>query len=420
MDVSLRDRALVRVALALVSYEECGTLYVNHMDWKEDDVVTRQKIEKLNLPAIFKDSLRGAVNVISYEIAEWLAHIRELCVPDVIPIGQRVLQFSATGAVDKIGTARNIVRETNINIHSRFEIACNYAMVPEINALWPLMELKHLPFTRFGGYVVKYWRRSLQDVLNKLHVSDVRCGLESSVTYESIRFFYRNMPKDSKAVVLFGIARKALYRHPDVIVFVLEELNDKERRVLYRKADVFAILETLGRWPQLKWFRRVLDDVNFRHYTKHNGERCPNFLRRCFHDVTSALCSYFHSESETMFIYFWEKCRTEVAREIQNAGFIVYEYVMSSLSRVNHVNAMIVVFNDVEEHRAQLFQLLFRLCVCKDQWVSRKDFGKFFPISKEEALDIRKQIRTRGRVKSDAEEFYYYLEYLVFSNRKCK
>ncbi|GBN04650.1 hypothetical protein AVEN_238653-1 [Araneus ventricosus] len=99
----------------------------------------RAKERLLLIPTILRKKILKAVERVQFELAEWLGR-HEKKVGYYYYYGKCDFFWRSDGSIDRTKTAREIVRNQNVAIGARFEIACMYCLEKSVQTLWAILE----------------------------------------------------------------------------------------------------------------------------------------------------------------------------------------------------------------------------------------------------------------------------------------
>lgn len=375
MDFSLEELSLTRVALMVTSMDEV--------------VVTNERIEKLDIPAVLKHKLKTTADQINSQISNWKFRFSSVNkIPTVIPFAKDVLVITSWGTVDQASTARKIVNNPAVDVRSRYLTACSYAMVEDIQNLYagyldnsPQDLEEEMPLVQYWNL---YQKGQLEDLGIELFMSSTEFAFRVSMTVESIKYFYGLLPESQKEEHLFQKAREFCeYVLPDVVVYALGELPENRRLDLYR-SDFSNALNALSAWPYLKWFETVCNSVDTNAFGDYVFDEYSQVL--FVSAIRSLGCRYYRPDNERLIRMLWGKIPSEV-REFFDGRSRDYDLIVEA-TLLGYREVVWLIWNDVrdEMNRLNILLVVFLLLVCRKKSMSIGMFGSWFPIGEEEAL----------------------------------
>ncbi|GBL97463.1 hypothetical protein AVEN_162929-1 [Araneus ventricosus] len=172
--------------------------------WKQIEMIA---IEKLPfLPDTLKIRLSKCIRPIHMETWRWIRdhdRLMKLSFSNCYLTYKNILCWKTNGTIDRIKTAKKIVRDKNVDTRTRFEVACTYFLEDEVLALWHGdKEVKVMGIPRSGtNEAVRFWmthlkkgswrKKSWKSMINgyfetpRIRRSDIRLRISSFFPYLS-------------------------------------------------------------------------------------------------------------------------------------------------------------------------------------------------------------------------------------------
>ncbi|GFR14959.1 uncharacterized protein TNCT_227181 [Trichonephila clavata] len=89
----------------------------------------------VHLPNEVKQQLRVTVIALGLEIKQWFESHRFIVIGDNYDLRNKLSWFSF-GVIDRLKTARNFIRDEDIEVGKRFHLACEYCFEDDVKMLW--------------------------------------------------------------------------------------------------------------------------------------------------------------------------------------------------------------------------------------------------------------------------------------------
>lgn len=101
--------------------------------WEELEKDVANMPESLSLPEMLKSKLLCFIKPIGLQLLVWIDYLGHEFYFDEVPFK---VHWSPLGTIDRAKTAEMLVRDENIDLHTRFEIACRFCLESDISKLW--------------------------------------------------------------------------------------------------------------------------------------------------------------------------------------------------------------------------------------------------------------------------------------------
>ncbi|CAL1287355.1 unnamed protein product [Larinioides sclopetarius] len=201
-----------------------------------------------------QDRVVGVVRSICIEIQKWTDDHRHIEIIDNI---EDSLYWSHEGLIDRKKTAKELVRNENLYIQSRFELACNYCFMNYVKSLWNLMSKSEK--RRYSGEHIQNSR--ILDFWTKWLTTGARKGLLLSPDRDfdelcfnayysnsiALRYFLQLLTTKDKKEYLTKIAKER-YLIPKILSFCLLEMDCDQKAEMFKKTP-FKTLKCFLNFP---------------------------------------------------------------------------------------------------------------------------------------------------------------------------
>ncbi|GBL73502.1 hypothetical protein AVEN_159492-1 [Araneus ventricosus] len=181
---SLSYMCLAKIAVGL--YNEFGfkilkmafpkMIFFNLPEFKECSpenftlLCNRAKERLLLIPTSLRERIKKAVEGLQYEIGEWIQGHEKKIVSVYYYYGKCTFFWRSDGSIDRTKTAQEIVRNQNVAIRARFDIACMYCLEKSVQTLWAALEANgetdcyDIPYDEcFFNAMVPFWLRWMRE-----------------------------------------------------------------------------------------------------------------------------------------------------------------------------------------------------------------------------------------------------------------
>ncbi|GBM28331.1 hypothetical protein AVEN_229515-1 [Araneus ventricosus] len=233
--------------------------------WK---LIEMKTVEKLSfLPNLLNVRLSKCIRPIHEETCQWIRDhksLLKLSSTKCYLTCKSILCWKANGTIDRIKTAKKLVQDTNIDVKTRFAIACTYFLEGEVLSLWyGDNEVNVLSISRNGTnaavrFWVKhlkkgYWRKhSLKAMINgyfkipRIQRSGIPLRISSFFPYLSYETKKRYF---SRVDYITGV-------HQDDFRLCMQIMDERERVELFCKYPAYSLCCFLE-WPLQSLFMEM-------------------------------------------------------------------------------------------------------------------------------------------------------------------
>ncbi|GIX94037.1 hypothetical protein CEXT_585011 [Caerostris extrusa] len=284
IDPSLFHMASCKIAISLVSYTEVKEMMrnvppndfeISYEQWVEFINTTINKITFFtqSVPTLLRDkAIKGIIKPIAFEIVKWINYHNEFKAIDVDL--QTCLQWKTVGKINRLETARKLVQSENLDITTRFLLACKYCLTeslentegysgPFLETLWARMSNAEKDLCTKNAreaynsenYLISWW-------INRLKGSEDRSFPENSFftdynNADALYYFWSRMTDRSKRKdCLERVLDRCLFRNEN-LHFWLSKMDSEDCRRRFYVTRTRMVLLYFLEWPFQHVFMNV-------------------------------------------------------------------------------------------------------------------------------------------------------------------
>ena len=251
----------------------------------EDKVI--EKLPQLMIPVSLKEKLLGYIQAVGLQILKWMEyHLRyiqlnlNICLDVKLP---NEFCWTSQGTIDQKKTAEVLIKDEQLDITTRYKLACMYCLEDDIPELWNvLLQSKEESICNeedsdktlkedlavFGGFYVQGKISKIEDAVNDdvvrsnaLTYFDFSIYSISKGNRVAFEHFLKNL-KPSKQF-LIEITMKLLHANPDIYSKILEppkeyyteifclffsQMNNEQQIKVFENHSRFILVSLLD-WP---------------------------------------------------------------------------------------------------------------------------------------------------------------------------
>ncbi|GFS31196.1 uncharacterized protein NPIL_183641, partial [Nephila pilipes] len=163
---SLQLIAQIKIALGILSNLEFENNFADFMRGIGliDLQYMHQILSSLNLETELKNRTMGIIEVLVKEIANWCSCHRSFLIEGNLDYWN-ILKWYSHSTINRLETARALIKDKNINIEHRFNLACAYYMEADVRRLWKNMSPGYRHFftlTKLHNKNRMFWVEALE------------------------------------------------------------------------------------------------------------------------------------------------------------------------------------------------------------------------------------------------------------------
>ncbi|GBL83107.1 hypothetical protein AVEN_165326-1 [Araneus ventricosus] len=227
------------------------------------------------------------------------------------------LSWKTDGTINRIETAQELVRNENIDLQSRFIMACTYFLEDEILVLWHKIKATKKAITRKGtNSAVRFWKKILNEgIANswKQHV-DVFFGESFIMSCDSqIRlscFFDFLSPNNQKLYFSYYEEDKIQFND---FYLCLYKMDERERTEVLAENHLEALYHC-SKWPKQSLFLEMAKHF----YNKLEIHHFENILRSILDNCILKGLDYF--DFQKLLEEFWHLTPAAYKEELEKNG----------------------------------------------------------------------------------------------------
>ncbi|GBN52141.1 hypothetical protein AVEN_1228-1 [Araneus ventricosus] len=243
------------------------------------NLIEMKTVEKLSfLPNLLKVRLSKCIRPIHVETCRWIRDhesLLKLSSAQCYLTCKSILCWKANGTIDRIKTAKKLVQDTNIDVKTRFAIACTYFLEGEVLSLWygdnevnavriprngtnaaMRFWIKHL---KKGYWRKHYWKAMINGYFEipRIRRSEIPLRISSFFPYLSLK---AKKAYFSSVYYFIGV-------HQDDFRLCMQIMDEKERFELFCKYPADSLYFFL-QWPLQSLFMEMAHRL-WSHMDKH-------------------------------------------------------------------------------------------------------------------------------------------------------
>ncbi|GBM85034.1 hypothetical protein AVEN_248966-1 [Araneus ventricosus] len=221
------------------------------------------------LPFSICKKVAGCLRSIHSEVIKWKFDHYEILSDDVN--FKRLLCWKSEGTIDRLLTAKELIRKRSLETKKLFVVACTYFLMSDIIILFKKMSVASLRALYHGttNLVIRFWiERMIEDsriswVWNMLDQQYVSSKLRAQFIKQNdnyrIRlssFFHMLTPIDRRGYFLFNQWSEKL--HHDDLRFCFYQMTETEQKEIFCFCPLL-VLQTHLEWPLQSVFMNMID-----------------------------------------------------------------------------------------------------------------------------------------------------------------
>ncbi|GFT48865.1 uncharacterized protein NPIL_358691 [Nephila pilipes] len=336
---SLQLLAQVRIARGILCNLEFENVFPNfvHGVGFIDLEYMHQILSSFHLTNVLKNRTMGIIEALGKEIESWCSCHRSFLIDSNHDYWNRI-QWYSHGTINRLETARALIRDEDINIVKRFNLACEYYLEADVRTLWENMSSGHRQFfiTKNKNRNRKFWLNALQTntPLDWLAISlaimsnDFSIHDPSSYFYWSFLGLLHFFPKLNYAParlssILCSVGRREL--HPFDFYLCLRQMNEHELDSLFHYLSREKRLK-MCEWF-LQWPLQILFLDLFQHLRRNMSKKFYNMLFKFifFEKYKSKWLDYDYLN---LVKQIWSSVSDDIKTRIKNGGMYVFLKVL--------------------------------------------------------------------------------------------
>ncbi|GFS68799.1 uncharacterized protein NPIL_435691, partial [Nephila pilipes] len=244
---SLQLIAQVRIARGILSNLEFENNFPDFMRGVGliDLQYMHQILSSLNLETVLKNGTMGIIEMLVKEIASWCSCHRSFLIEGNLDYWN-TLQWYSHGTINRLETARALIKDKSIKIEHRFNLACAYYMEEDVRRLWKNMSSGYRHFftlTKLNSDFRMFWINALQtnspfdwnEISLSLTTMSIFKDTSSSYFYMDFLGVLQLLPKlnrNSRVMnIVDSIGKREL--HPFDFYLCLSQMDDHQLDLMF-------------------------------------------------------------------------------------------------------------------------------------------------------------------------------------------
>ncbi|GFX18815.1 uncharacterized protein TNCV_4143361 [Trichonephila clavipes] len=221
----------------------------------------------VHLPPEVQKQLRGIVITLGFEIKQWFESHRFVGRGDNHNLRNKLSWFSF-GVIDRLETARNFIRDENVDIRARFHLACQYCFEDDVQILWRNMAIPYRCYTRVElpkTRNIRLWLETLDRNIprnwEEISNNDRRSFFRGN--YVGIRSYFPNLRSSEMRYQCIYFALKTGVVHHYDLYSCISLLNTDELNSMYTRLETpefCELFKSFLQWPFQIIFLDVVND----------------------------------------------------------------------------------------------------------------------------------------------------------------
>lgn len=283
---SLQHITLVQVVAALWNQEDIRCLIKSSVSTpslsrpKIEDKV-EDKLQQLLIPQPLKEKGIHFIKPIGLQIFNWLQYHCS----DLYLLVQLPAEFSWTpqGAINRKTTAEMIIKDENIDLCTRYKLACIYCLEDYIHKLWNIMPEYHRKYFLNQGFLnmtsqkneVYFW--SLKMKQEMLYVSYKTLFETSALDGNKVaaEFFLKKLTPREREQSLFNVANRVT--NSDIFIYLLSQLKEEQQIEVF-KNNSSIVVQSFTHWPFQSFFIAIIESGMWKFLSKDVYPQVLQFL----------------------------------------------------------------------------------------------------------------------------------------------
>lgn len=260
LEPSLEHIALVKVVISLWNQNDVraqitklssSDLYLS-AEWVKIEDRVMGKVSQLSLPHVLKEKMLGFVKPIGLQILGLMVyHCKIFCLYVSLP---DELYWTPHGTVDRKKTAKVLVRDENLDISTRYKLACIYCLEDDIIHLWKSLpdEFKNCVWDKFP--IINFWTLNMKRMgLVNTHVNCKVEFLHSVRWFNKVaaEYFLQKLTPREREESLIETAKFVV--DSDVLYFLISEMNEEQQKAAFKHGP-YRVLKCFLQWPYQRFF----------------------------------------------------------------------------------------------------------------------------------------------------------------------
>lgn len=387
----------------------------------QDKVI--EKMAHLMIPTCLKEKLICYIQPIGMQILKWMRyHLKFCCFNLALPAN---FCWTSQGTIDKKRTAEVLIRDENIDVVTRYKLACLYCLEDNIPVLWNTMsesekEFRHsmydvMPRNDIKKFCVmkfvSFWTNSITSedrqldelsTCRNLFSFAVERGNKSATEY-FLQKFDLNEDFILNTVVNFAKKHDYGYRtleydreyYNEVLLFLASQMNEEQQLKLFQQYPQ-QIMYCLLEWPFQSFFAETVKFL-------------WNFIPKS--EYFSILFKIIEKDFFGYKDYNYRKAFRDVWQQIHDADnsfFLINENqipnLLDILLRMKDMEIIELIFKNATPAVKNKFILsdkgyyYCRNMINREEWDLVKFFVQLFITSKDEMIKFKKEFE--GRIQA--------------------
>ncbi|GFT34286.1 uncharacterized protein NPIL_311341 [Nephila pilipes] len=251
----LQRLAQVRIARGILCNSEFKNVFPDFLRGQAlvDTQYKYRILSSLDLPNVLKKPTMGIIQALGIEIANWCLWHKVFLIDATLDYWNRI-QWYSHGTINRLETARALIRDENISIGQRFNLACAYYLESDVRTLWKDMSLEYR-----HCFVTRKYEYKSRTFWNDLGLLQLLPNLEN--------------PETRFRSILISIGNEAF--HPFDLYLCLSQLEDHQLDNLFdllSTEQCVSVCRSFLHWPLqglfLEIFERLRTNMSTLFYIK--------------------------------------------------------------------------------------------------------------------------------------------------------
>ncbi|GFU24543.1 uncharacterized protein TNCV_2264951 [Trichonephila clavipes] len=221
---------------------------------QEWTALINKKISLLGLPSLLQKRIDHLILPISLTMIEWLSyHLSILGFEDDL---LNCLHWKSDGTIDELETATSLVRNENIRIDRRFNLACIYCLENDIRELWKKLywyQQHYLSRNELFSLTQCYWIPYLRGMRTNRYNFYCRNTV-------ALKYFLKREEEPRKRYRCLKQFILQSGMKPSVVRFCLFKMAPEEQEKIFKKYPAEVLMSFLE-WPFQNLFLDVADHL---------------------------------------------------------------------------------------------------------------------------------------------------------------
>lgn len=305
-------------------------------EWKAIEEKIIKKVEKLSLPKMLKQKLSNFITPIGVQIIEWV-QCHCICF-DRVFFPSTKLYWTSGGTVDKKRTAEKLVKDKNLEMSSRYRLACIYCLEDEIQILWNIMPeaLKDTVSHKFP--IIQLWLRIMKSKELGQSFNSYKNEFEECIQLKNkvaAEYFLQKLTPSERKLSLLQKAKTA--EDPPTLCFLLSVMDQQQQSEIFQN-NSYEILCCFLQWPLHCYFIDTARCI----FSYLQNEIFENVLIGIVMKISGG---YKDFNNQAMFSEFWQTSPDALKHYITNE--IDESHLLASLFHIKDIENIKRVMKDV-------------------------------------------------------------------------